>query len=50
MQTVAYKNEPPDPAKMGGILAKILGKKQLPPGQAGGQVGGWGVVAGGGWW
>ena len=53
MRSLSYKNEPPEWAKNGGILAKSLGKKQPPPpGQAGGQVAGVGVVvvAGGGWW
>jgi len=53
MRSLLYKNEGPASAKMDGILAKSLGKKQLPPpGQAGGQVAGVGVVvvAGGGWW
>ena len=50
MRSLSYKNEGPEWAKKGRILAKSLGKKQLPPPWASRWTGGRGGGGGGGWW
>ena len=49
MRSLSYKIAAPEWAKNGGIFAKSLSKKQLPPWAS--QPGRWGVGGGGGgWW